>query len=94
MKLYHGTTDKLPIKNFILPASQTRVLREDFRNYNTGVVFLTSSLPSAEKYAKKAASKFGGNPVVYDCIPVGTLSNNDNHETLCRKAVVTGKESN
>lgn len=89
MKLYHGTTDELPIKDFILPSNQTRVLRESFRNYNTGVVFLTSSLPSAEKYAKKAASKFGGNPVVYSCVPVGALPQEHNHEILCRKAVVT-----
>lgn len=73
MTFYHGTSDALPIKNMILPPAQTKVKREDWRKNLADMVFITSSLKSAEMYAKKAAEKYGGNPVVCEVAPVGWL---------------------
>lgn len=65
MKLYHGSTIQLGYPNVILPAMSTGIQRETWRKNKRDVVFLTTSLPSAEKYARKAVEHFGGQPVVY-----------------------------
>lgn len=72
LTFYHGTSDALDI-SCILPAAETGFLREDWRKKLTDKVFLTDSLYSAQKYAKKACSKFGGNPVVYVVRPVSLI---------------------
>lgn len=55
LTFYHGTSDALDI-SCILPAAETGFLREDWRKKLTDKVFLTDSLYSAQKYAKKACS--------------------------------------
>ena len=63
MEFYHGTSDVFDIKE-LLPAIETGNLREEWRKKLTNKVFFTNSLLSAEVFAKKAAQKYGGNPVV------------------------------
>lgn len=72
VKLYHGTTRAFGEVEYLLPPMSTGVLREGWRKKQTDVVFLTSSLPAAEKYAQKACEKFGGTPIVYQ---VGVCKN-------------------
>lgn len=62
---YHGTSTALNLGHVLLPANETNVLREAFRKKLRNVVFITTSKVSAERYAKKAAQRFGGEPVVY-----------------------------
>ena len=83
---YHGTSDILPIKNILLPANQTGNLREDWRKKLTNKVFFTDSLMSAQKYAKKAAAKYGGNPIVYEVTPIGQVWNPNTNEYVADKA--------
>lgn len=53
MKFYHGTTDALKVRRLLLPPNYTKVLREGFRRKLHDTVFLTASLPSAERYVQK-----------------------------------------
>ena len=69
---YHGTSDIFPI-SFIYPAIETGNLREEWRKSFIDKVFMTNSIFSAERYAKKAATKFGGNPIVYIVHPIGDV---------------------
>lgn len=62
---YHGTSNALGVKKIILPPIQTKNLREEWRRKYIDKVFFTTSILSAENYAKKACKKYGGNPVVY-----------------------------
>ncbi|MCD7996496.1 MAG: hypothetical protein LUH21_04600 [Clostridiales bacterium] len=64
-KFYHGTSSALDIGNKILPPCDTGVLRENFRKEQMNRVFCTRSLLAAYKYARKAAMKYGGSPVIY-----------------------------
>ena len=74
MILFHGTTDAFNIiDKRILPANQTKNLREWFREKDHNVVFLTRSKASAEMYDKKASEYFGGYPIVYIVDPKGTI---------------------
>ena len=66
---YHGTSTALNLGHVLLPANETNVLREDFRKKLRNVVFITTSKVSAERYAKKAVQRFGGEPVVYTVKP-------------------------
>ena len=66
---YHGTSSSLPIKRVLLPAYDTGILREDFRKKSRNLVFITTSLVSAERYARKAVQRFSGEPVVYTVKP-------------------------
>lgn len=66
---YHGTSTALNLGHVLLPANKTNVLREDFRTKLRNVVFITTSKVSAERYAKKAAQRFGGKPIVYTVKP-------------------------
>ena len=83
---YHGTSDVLPIKNIILPPLHTNNLREDWRKKLTDKVFFTDSLMSAQKYAKKAAEKYGGNPIVYEVRPIGDVWNPNTNEYVSDRA--------
>ena len=87
MKYYHGTSSSLDVGSYLLPSIDTDVLREDFRSKLRDVVFVTSSVVSAEKYSKKAVEKFGGNPVVMVVSPIGSRRINNN-EYVCDKAIV------
>lgn len=85
---YHGTTDKFPIKNVILPAVITGVKREEWRTKYIDKVFFSSSLGSALMYAKKACTKYGGNPIVYVVRPKGKYFNTINSEYIADRAYV------
>ena len=87
---YHGTTDIFAINNVILPPNQTNNLREDWRKKYKDKVFFTDSLLSAEKYAKKACKKYGGNPVIYIVKPVGQWFYRIDTEYIADKASVIG----
>ena len=67
MIFYHGTTTNFNLKqgDFLLPAIITGNLREEWRKKYKDKVFFTNSLLSAQKFAKKAASKYGGEPIIY-----------------------------
>lgn len=67
----------------------TQKLRESFRKKHLDSVFLTMSLRSAEMYAKKACAHFGGSPIIYKAIPIGTVAVNG-IECICDKAKVKG----
>ena len=87
MKYYHGTSSSLDVGFYLLPSIDTDVLREDFMSKLRDVVFVTSSVVSAEKYAKKAVERFGGDPVVMVVSPIGARRINNN-EYVCDKAIV------
>ena len=89
MKFFHGTSDIFNIKK-ILPSSQTQVLREEWRKNNQDIVFVTSSLYSAKRYAKKSAEKFGGSPVVYIVKPINWSLRHGN-EYVCDWAMILEK---
>ena len=67
MIFYHGTTTAFNLMkgDILLPAIITGNLREDWRKKHIDKVFFTNSLLSAEKFAKKAANKYGGEPPYY-----------------------------
>ena len=85
---YHGTSSALHIENVILPAAETGVLREEWRQNLTTKVFFTDSLLSAKKYSKKAALKYGGVPVVYQVMPIGDVWHVNNTEYVSDKAKI------
>ena len=87
MKYYHGTSSSLDVRSYLLPSIDTDILREDFRSKLRDVVFVTSSVVSAEKYAKKAVERFGGDPVVMVVSPIGSRRI-INNEYVCDKAIV------
>lgn len=89
MKFYHGTSDIFDI-NKILPSSQTQILREEWRKNNQNLVFVTSSLYSAKRYARKSAEKFGGSPVVYIVKPINWSLRHGN-EYVCDWAKICGQ---
>lgn len=89
MKFFHGTSDIFNI-NKILPSSQTQILREEWRKNNQDIVFVTSSLYSAKRYAKKSAEKFGGSPVVYIVKPINWSPRHGN-EYVCDWAMILEK---
>lgn len=88
MEFYHGTSDVLKIGKYLLPAVYTGVQREEWRKKFTDVVFFTPSPLSAEKYARKACEKYGGNPVVYTVKPIGYYSNVVNNDYIAEKAKI------
>ena len=90
MKYYHGTSSSLDVRSYLLPSIETDILREDFRSKLRDVVFVTSSVVSAEKYAKKAVEKFGGEPVVMSVLPISSRRINNN-EYVCDKAIVLSR---
>jgi len=88
MVFYHGTTDIIPIEdNILLPANITGIQRES-RLKHIDVVFLTNSKCSAKKFASKACFKYGGNPVVYECEPIGDVYHINTNEYICDNAYI------
>lgn len=91
VEFYHGTSDTLKIGKVLLPPVITSNQREDWRKKYLDKVFFTSSLLSAEMYAKKACRKYGGSPVVYIVRPIGQFFNTVNNEYIADKALVLGQ---
>lgn len=91
IKLYHGTSDALGIKDVIISPAQSGQLRESFRSKHLDDCYATTSLLSAQKYAFKASSRFGGNPVVFEVEPLGPISNINNNEYISTKYKVVKK---
>ena len=83
---YHGTSTALNIKEYIFPPIYTQIKREEWRAKHIDKVFTTTSLLSAQNYAKKACNKYGGKPVIYRVKPMGNLWNRINGEFLSDKA--------
>jgi len=92
MTYYHGTSDIFEMGTYILPASCTHVLREDWRKKDLDIVFSTISYKSAYMYAKKAVEKYGGAPVVYRIIPLGNVHYRGGIEYGSNIAVIVAKE--
>lgn len=92
MTYYHGTSDIFEMGTYILPASCTHNLRESWRKKDLDVVFSTISYKSAYMYAKKAAEKYGGAPVVYRVIPLGNVHYRGGVEYGSNIAVIITKE--
>lgn len=88
---YHGTTDAFKIKKVLLPPIHTNNLREDWRKKYHNMVFFTTSLLSASKFARKACEKYGGNPVVYEVRPIGQYFNTIHGEYISEKALILRK---
>ena len=86
---YHGTSTALNIERLV-PALESGVLREDWRTKLTNKVFFTDSFRSARQYAKKAAQKYGGDPIVYVIEPVGDIWNVNNTEYVSDYAEIKG----
>lgn len=71
---YHGTSDRiLSIGDKLIPPKDTGMLSERGRKINLDKIFFTHDKRSAFVYARKAAKRFGGNPVVYEISPVGSI---------------------
>ena len=85
---YHGTTDVFDTKGVLLPPTYTNNLREDYRKKYHNMVFFTTSLLSASKFARKACEKYGGNPVIYEVRPIGQYFNTIHGEYISEKALV------
>lgn len=85
---YHGTSSIFNIRKFILPPVDTNNLREDWRKNNLDVVYITTSLLSAMRYARKACEKFGGDPIVYEVKPLGFWAHRVDTEYIAEKALV------
>lgn len=90
IRFYHGTSSELKIET-LLPALETGILREDWRKTLCDKVFFTDSLMSAQGYAKKAARKFGGDPVVYEVCPKGEVWHLHNNEYVASAAEIVSR---
>ena len=91
MTFYHGTTDVFNIKKVLLPSTYTNNLREEWRKKYQNMVFFTTSLLSASKFARKACEKYGGNPVIYEVRPIGQYFNTIHGEYISEKARIVRK---
>lgn len=78
--LYHGTTTRLGKLNIIKPSSETKYLREHFRQKERNIIFLTDSLQSAKRYAQLACETFSGKPIVYIVQHNSTITETRPHE--------------
>ena len=87
LKMYHGTTDVF-IMERILPPLESGNLREEWRKKILDKVFITPSLLSAERFARKASEKYGGKAIVYEVRPHGQVDNINTNEYLCDYADV------
>ena len=92
MNFYHGTTTNIKVNKVLLPPNETGVLREDFRKTLQDKVFVTISKPSAIKYAKKAAERFGGEAIIYTVKPDYYSLIKKGTEYICNKAFVKSFE--
>lgn len=89
LTFYHGTSDELAIDR-LCPAAETGKLREEWRKKLTDKVFITDSMYSAARYAKKASKKYGGHPVVYIVRPEGDVWYTHTNEYVCDSAEIIG----
>jgi len=89
LTFYHGTSDELAIDR-LYPAAETGKLREEWRKKLTDKVFITDSMYSALRYAKKASIKYGGHPVVYIVRPEGDVWYIHTNEYVCDSAEIIG----
>lgn len=87
---YHGTTDALRIRKILLPPVITNCKREDWRRKYNDKVFFTTNLGTAQKFARKACEKFGGNPIVYIVRPIGWCLPTIEGEFISDRALVVG----
>ncbi|MFZ1075281.1 MAG: hypothetical protein WAN50_02810 [Minisyncoccia bacterium] len=71
--LYHGTSSP-NLSREVLPPDVTQIISERGRKKNLDKVFFTKEPKSAEIYAKRAASSYGGNPRVLRVVPMGTVT--------------------
>lgn len=65
-------------------------MREDWRKNNQNLVFVTTSIYSARRYAIKSAEKFGGSPVIYIVKPINWSLRHGN-EYVCDWAMILEK---
>ena len=94
MKYYHGTSTalKLNIGDNLLPPTITHNLREEWRKKLINKVFFTDSLYSAARYAKRAADKYGGEPIIYEIKPLGDVWCPNTTEYVADKAKIIAIE--
>lgn len=92
MTFYHGTSDTFGILKRILPSNITGIERELRNKKRTDMVYISTSALSAANYAKKAASKFGGKPILYIVAPTGNHYPLTNGEWLTESAKVIKHE--
>ena len=92
--LYHGTSSP-DLSREVLSPDATQVISEKGRKKNLNKVFFTKEYKSAEIYAKRAASSYGGNPRVLKVVPMGEVTAiNENRGTTvfhAPQAVVLSK---
>ena len=88
MTFYHGTSGTFGILTRILPPDLTGIERELRNKKRTDMVYISTSALSAANYAKKAASKFGGKPILYIVAPIGNHFPLTNGEWLTESAKV------
>lgn len=89
MRYYHGTSDIIQFEdNTIKSALDTGILRESWRTKLLDKVFMTTSLVSAARYARKASNTFGGNPVIYVVEPIGYCDNTLVNEYIADEAKI------
>lgn len=88
---YHGTSSVLEIDKELLPPMYTGNLREDWRKNNQDIVYMTTSLDSAKRYAKKACARYGGEPVIFEVRPIGWSHCRTNQEYIAEKARILRK---
>lgn len=93
MIFYHGTTTAFNLMkgDILLPAIITGNLREDWRKKYIDKVFFTNSLLSAEKFAKKAANKYGGEPTVFIVKPEPPYYHINTNEFIADRAIIIDK---
>lgn len=91
LTFYHGTTDVFNIKKVLLPSTYTNNLREEWRKKYHNMVFFTTSLLSASKFARKSCEKYGGNPIIYEVRPIGQYFNTINGEYISERARIVRK---
>ena len=88
-RMYHGTTDVFAMER-ILPPLESGNLREEWRKKIRDKVFVTPSLLSAKKFARKAAEKYGGSAIIYEVRPHGQVDNINTNEYICDYADIVG----
>lgn len=92
MTFYHGTTTAFGRLFHIMPPDKTGIEREIRAKKITNMVYITPSALSAANYAKKAAAKFSGEPIIYKVVPQGNLLYLNNNEWVADSAHVVGRE--
>ncbi|CAH9014988.1 putative ADP-ribosyl transferase [Vibrio phage 424E50-1] len=71
MKFYHGTSTLAGIQGKVLPPDQHDFgINEINRSKHAQKVFFTTHLAYAQKYSRNACRRVGGEPVVYEVLPL------------------------